>query len=381
MKFNSCLILSIFFLTGTFFSEAQELEITHINIGQGSSTLIQGPDSSGQRISVLYDCGQTLTKGSPKDGGKIIYDVLSNKGISELDYLIISHYDADYLGGIVFGTNNSHRTSFALGPNNVPGNLGDDDGNGKKDWLDSNNEKFDFPEWGLGDDIKIKKIIDRGDKKPSNSKTFKKYKIFTEATKRVSLDSLDDIQDFVIDLGGGAKMTCLSANGFVLGKGKVDKAESENERSISFLIEFGAFDYLLGGDLIGKRGTAQGPEDARLEYYVGKYLTDKSINIDAFQVNHHAANNTSELGFLNLIKAEVAIASVGKNGYGHPHPDNLERLLSSGVKGVYQTNKGKPAWTLSDYVKSRQVITNDHVVLITNGVSYRINEDVYICDN
>ena len=199
--------------------------------------------------------------------------------------------------------------------------------------------------------------------------------------ERISVDDLEDIRNFRIDLGGGATIKCIAANGYVIGKGEVEDAESENERSIAFLVEYGAFDYLIAGDLIGKRGTSSGPEDARLEYYVGKYISDNQINIDVLVANHHGANNTSELTFLNLIKPEYAIISVGENSYGHPHPDHLERLLGSGVIKIYQTNKGNPEWRLSRFVENRQVITNDHITLITDGVSYSINGDIYVCDN
>ncbi|MEP5611376.1 MAG: MBL fold metallo-hydrolase [Cyclobacteriaceae bacterium] len=364
------------------YSFSQELEIIQINIGQGNSTLILGPVENGNRISVLYDCGQTLASSSNKDGGSIIYDVLKDNGVRSLDYLVISHYDADHLGGLIFGTNKSHRSSFSLGPNNVPGDDGDDDGDGQSDWLDAKNEKFDFSEWGLDDDIKIGKIVDRGDQSPPSSATFRKFKIFTQAvSERISLVDLSDIEDFQIDLGGGASIKCLAGNGYVLGKGKVDAAESENERSITFLVEYGGFDYLIGGDLIGKRGTDSGPEDARSEYYVGKYISDNNINIDVLVANHHGANNTSEMGFLNLIKAEYAIVSTGENRYGHPHPDHMERLLGSGVKKIYQTNPGDPKWTLSAFVRNRQVISNDHIVLTTDGNIYSINGVEFTCDN
>ncbi|TRX59066.1 hypothetical protein FNH22_11095 [Fulvivirga sp. M361] len=358
-----------------------DLQIIHINIGQGSSTLILGPEVNGRRISVLYDCGQTLTAGSDKDGGKIIYDLLKDKGVQELDYLVISHYDADHLGGAIYGTSNFHRSSFAMGPDNVPGALGDDDNDGDKDWLDNDKIKFDFSEWGKGDDIKVKKIVDRGSTSTPTSKTYQKYRALTEATEYIALEEPSDFENYTIDLGAGAGMSCLTANGYVKGAGLIDKAKSENERSITFLIEYGAFDYLIGGDLIGKRGTESGPEDARLEYHLGKYIRDHMINIDVFQVNHHGANNTSEMAFLNLIKAEYAIISCGENKYGHPYPDNLERLLGSGVRKIYQTNRGEPKWTLSDYVKNRQKIADDHIQLSTNGVSFKINGDVYISDN
>ncbi len=364
------------------YSNCQNLEIIHINIGQGSSTLILGPEENGRRISVLFDCGQTLSRTSDKDGGLIIYNLLNEKGIKILDYLVISHYDADHLGGLIYGENLSHRTSFSLGPNNVPGELGDDDNDGQGDWLDKNYNQFDFSEWGLSDDIKITNIVDRGDESTPSSAAFGKYLTFTQAvSERVSIITLSDIEDFQINLGNEVRISCLAGNGIVIGEGQIYNASSENERSIALLVQYNKFDYLIGGDLIGKRGTESGPEDARLEYYVGKYIENQDINIDVLVANHHGANNTSELGFLNLIKAENAIISVGENTYGHPHPDHLERLIGSGVARIYQTNLGSPKWPVSQLVKNKQFISNNHITITTDGENYSINNDHYVCDN
>lgn len=361
-----------------------EIIIHHINVGQGDATLILGPKESGKRVSILFDCGQTTTKSDKRDGGLIIHQVLTSFGLKSLDYLIISHYDADHLGGIVHGPSASHLTSFALGPDNVPGSLGDDDGNEKSDWIGSGEVNFDATEWGNGDDIKIRTLIDRGENgvaKLPSSITYKKYVVFRKYVQDYrAIESMADIEGNTISLGGGAKMTCLSANGLVRGHGLVENANSENEMSISFLLEYGKFDYFIGGDLIGRRGTSKGPEDAKLEHFAGKYLIERGEQIDVLRTNHHGANNTCDSSFLNLIKAEYAIISVGLSDHGHPHPDHLQRLVDSGVRKIYQTNFGKPDGPLSESIQSLHSIANGHILLTSDGGQYVINGDVYSCD-
>ena len=89
---------------------AQELEIVNIRVGQGDSTLIQGPvQADGSRVNILFDGGDV----SAYDGGKVIGAVLARRGVKTLDYLIVSHYDVDHIGGIVAGP--QHGNSFLLG--------------------------------------------------------------------------------------------------------------------------------------------------------------------------------------------------------------------------------------------------------------------------
>ncbi|MBW3599174.1 MAG: hypothetical protein KY475_18125 [Planctomycetes bacterium] len=115
---------------------AEELKIIHIRVGQGDATLILGPaDASGDRVRVLIDAGNIATGGY--DGGKIVGAVLHKNGVTELAYFIATHYDADHVGGAVAGEDHMHGRSFILGPNNVPGDAGDDDDDGRTNWLDS----------------------------------------------------------------------------------------------------------------------------------------------------------------------------------------------------------------------------------------------------
>ena len=126
-----CVFAALVLLTGApSGAQAQELKIVNIRVGQGDATLIQGPvDAQGDRINVLFDAGNR----SQRDGGFILRAVLRRHGVEKLDYLVISHDDADHLGGV--GTGPGTGTSFLLGGNQVPGQRGDDDNDGIEDWL------------------------------------------------------------------------------------------------------------------------------------------------------------------------------------------------------------------------------------------------------
>lgn len=231
----------------------------------------------------------------------------------------------------------------------------------------------DKEELGKGDDIKVLKFVDRGDEKPPTSKTYKKYKAMVSSMgSREKLTTQNKVNNFQIDLGNGAEMICLSANGFVKNRGsKVANVNTENERSIAFLVKYGGFDYFMGGDTIGRK---YGSENAEVEKAIGEYLVNNDISIDVLHVNHHGGNNGSELEFLNSIEAEVAIISLGNdNSHHHPNSEVLQRLVESGVYRIYQTEWGTSRGETPHAVRRRQAIFQGDVILTTDGQTYSIS--------
>lgn len=67
-----------------------KLTVTVLDVGQGSSTLLY---SKGH--AVLVDCG-----GSKDNAGDTAADLLQSLGLSQLDALILTHYDSDHTNGV-----------------------------------------------------------------------------------------------------------------------------------------------------------------------------------------------------------------------------------------------------------------------------------------
>jgi beta-lactamase superfamily II metal-dependent hydrolase len=67
--------------------EYADLTVTFLDIGKADSIIITGEDST-----VVIDCGE-------KGDGKEIVRFLEEQGTSVIDYLIITHYDKDHVGG------------------------------------------------------------------------------------------------------------------------------------------------------------------------------------------------------------------------------------------------------------------------------------------
>ena len=319
------------------------IEIVHFDIGQGDATLIVSTLEDNSTITVLFDAGG-YSRLSGEDAGAIINGYLMEEGIEQIDYLIISHYDADHIGGIVAGGhNNIYETSFAIGPDGQE---------------------------NTGDDIRVINVIDRGDDDPPKSTIFQEYLNFTGSSNRMSIDSRSKL-NYKIRLGSDAEMTCIAANGFVINRSSaVQYTNTENERSLSFILRYRDFDYLISGDLIGRR---YGAENARVEEAVGEYIRRENINIDVLHVNHHGANNTSDEAFLNYIEAEIAIISCGDgNSHGHPTLETMERLIGANVQQIFQTNLGSTVGEVPESVNTYRSVFDGHVVLKTDGSEYVI---------
>jgi competence protein ComEC len=84
-----------------------------------------------------------------------------------------------------------------------------------------------------------------------------------------------------------------------------------NEDSIVLRVEYGGFSALFTGD-------AGLPAEARLAGRIGP--------VDLLKVGHHGSRGATGGALLGELDPRAAIISVGRNRYGHPSPEALERL-------------------------------------------------------
>ena len=95
-----------------------------------------------------------------------------------------------------------------------------------------------------------------------------------------------------------------------------------NNCSIVIKMDFNNVSYLFTGD------AEESVESSR-----------KWPHIDVLKVGHHSSNTSSSKKFLEQIKPEVALISVGQgNTYGHPTQATLKRLSNIGAK-IYRTDE------------------------------------------
>lgn len=111
-----------------------------------------------------------------------------------------------------------------------------------------------------------------------------------------------------------------------------DVGEDENSMSLALLVEYGGFRYFTDGDLPGGGGN---PPYQTFDFE--SLLAPRVGDVDVILVPHHGSHTSTNQNFLDTLKPEVGIISVGvNNDYYHPHPSVLERLRKAGVI-VHQT--------------------------------------------
>ncbi len=104
--------------------------------------------------------------------------------------------------------------------------------------------------------------------------------------------------------------------------------KKDNDNSLVIKV-IGKNSYLLTGDI----------EKPALESLI--LCCQEILASDYLLVPHHGSKFSIDLSFYQAVKPKFAIIQVGKNPYGHPHPETLEFLKNLGVANILRTDKDK----------------------------------------
>ncbi|MBB5365497.1 DNA internalization-related competence protein ComEC/Rec2 [Deinococcus humi] len=120
----------------------------------------------------------------------------------------------------------------------------------------------------------------------------------------------------------GATMTVLWPTGQVW-------SSEDNENSVAVRLESGTWRTAILGDL---------PDPT--EHYLGLG------HLNVLKVAHHGSRFSTDAALLKETAPTDAIISVGRNTYGHPNPEMLERLGAAGVR-IWRTDRmGTIRWPI-----------------------------------
>ncbi len=307
------------------------LEIHYINVGQGGSTLIIGPN--GTRI--LYDFGNV-------SGNRDIVPYLrSIIGSSAIDYTFVSHRDADHYMGY-------------------------------KEVIEA------------GYDVTIANY-DPGSPKTS-SKIRERWLKPAEATTAGAVRPIP--VGLAIALGDGAVARVMAANGRIFGDAIPVELSNENDRSISLYITYGNFQYILDGDLGGGREACSNHDTSQVNVQtrIAQSLLDIGLmseehGVDVLHIAHHGSESSTPASYFNLVKPEVGLISVGvkQGNFKHPRVDVVDVILLDGdlrataacnlvapLVELLQTEDGKPGESSTGSTSfSGKTIGN--IKLVTDG--------------
>jgi len=152
--------------------------------------------------------------------------------------------------------------------------------------------------------------------------------------KKVQMLIIDKPQ--IIKLGAESQLEILYPDQSLLAKAVSDL----NQSSIVMMLAYGKNKFLLTGDA--------GEE-------VERKLIDSGTNLSAevLKVGHHGSQYSTSEEFLNQVKPNLAVISVGKdNDFGHPSLRTVKRLERAGAE-IYRTDEKGTVRIESDGEKIR----------------------------
>jgi len=254
-------------------------KVYFVDIGQGASTLIVSPTGK----SMLID-------GGPGGSGTTELTSTLNTALGpsgKIDYLVLTHYHVDHDAGLTDIINANRVSPTAIAYDN-------------------------------GDGANVVPPV------PTNS-TGTAYTSYKNALSAHSISRQVATPGTTIDLGGGVRATFMAAGGVLSSGGHVWVSGTDlNSTSVSTLIEFNNFDFLISGDLTGggQTTTAKTPD---VETFVAQMTGD----VDFVQLDHHGSTTANGRRFLSQLKAEGSLASVGAtNTFGHPNRETANKYLN-----------------------------------------------------
>ena len=105
-----------------------------------------------------------------------------------------------------------------------------------------------------------------------------------------------------------------------------EEPKSANDTSVVSHLIFGNNSFLFTGDI------SSSVENKLADLY-------KSVlKSDVLKIAHHGSKYSTSEEFLQAIDPKVAVIEVGKNSYGHPTPEVLQKLEKFGIK-ILRTDK------------------------------------------
>ncbi len=155
----------------------------------------------------------------------------------------------------------------------------------------------------------IKMIVKTGAK--SDSKTFE---VLSEKISKENVQSVEARSGVKMKFPRGAHLEIKYPIFF-----KDIFSKNTNNESVVVGVNFGENSFLLTGDL---------PMEKESELIFG----GKNIGAQVLKVAHHGSKYSTGDEFLKTVNPVEAIVSVGKNNYGHPAPEVVERMERRGIK-------------------------------------------------
>lgn len=168
---------------------------------------------------------------------------------------------------------------------------------------------------GLDDVLKVFKVKSVYAPKVSNNTL-----VFVDFLKAVKKEGLK-----IKTAQKGVKLPLKGVSATFVGPVKSYSKNDTNDWSAVLRLVYGKKSFLFSGDAETKSETDM-------------INSKQALYADVLKVGHHGAKTSTSAAFLKAVKPTYAVISVGKNSYGHPTAETLNRL-KSGKVNVFRTDK------------------------------------------
>lgn len=252
--------------------EEKKLKLYFVDVGQGDCTYLKTPSEK----NILIDGGGNRDKEKYDVGKKVLFPYLLDRRVKKLDYIIVSHFDADHAQGLEAVIQN----------------------------------------------IKVKNIIVC--KQASNSALYQEI-IKLCKKKNVNIITVKRGQNIKIDKY--VYFEILHPGNIMLDDGKGGLNANAIVAKMYCTIKNKTTTVMFTGDI-----------EEKAEEELVKIYGDK-LKADILKVAHHGSKTSSTAEFLKCVSPKIALIGVGKdNTFGHPNSGVLSRLENINAK-IYRTDK------------------------------------------
>ena len=265
--------------TATLEVYASEMVIEFIDVGQGDATLLIGPGG----LTALVDVG-------PPGSGAQLLDLLARHQLTHLDMVILTHTDADHIGGL---------PEVMRGPDGL---------------------------LGSADDLTVTTFYEDGSLTDRQTQIAQEVKSVIDASSR----SVVPVPGFKLEGLGGFAIEFIAVAGATKTQAASGDADANsNARSIVNQVCLDDWCGLLTGDITG--GGLGTPD-------IETILSQELAPMIWVKVPHHGSRSSSNSALAQTLQPRLAVFSLGDdNDHCHPAPETLSRwgqtatLLSTGA--------------------------------------------------
>jgi competence protein ComEC len=242
------------------------LKVHYINVGQSAAILAVGPTGE----TLLMDTGHY------QDDGVLVLQYLREQGIDRIDYLVVSHNDADHIGGNAAVIEYYETNADGIGAVYDPGIA-------------------------------------------ASTQTYERY-----------LDAVEEYDVTLYETREGDSIPFEGVDVDVLGPpDPYLDADTRNENGIVLKFTYGQTSYLLTGDA----------EEKQERYLVENYGTELQATV-LKAGHHGSSSSTSPELLELVDPEVVIISSAYESQYGHPHEEVLQQLDDASLPAYWTATHG-----------------------------------------